>query len=390
MAIADKPTDLSEQGLESVKAGEQAAGSGHVTAKPLQASTEPKDGWVRQKLPRERLNWVNVIFFGVISVLAIYAIYSLTRNPPSAKVVWLSLALYLFTTYGITMGFHRYFTHGSFKCVRPVRWMLIIGGNLAVQGTMLKWVSDHRIHHIHSDKARWLRWQQGQQGHDPHSPTEYPGSRGLWHAHMGWLMRQRENCWVNMRDKQYEGRQLDDDRLVRVASDPRVYVGFVVARLGLPWVIAGNNGFLVAGVLTTCAVHHVTFAINSITHRWGSRTVRDNNGRWYVKDLSTDFGGLFALVTGGESYHNGHHLDEECAFHGRKWYQLDSTKWAILLMERMKLVWDVRKPGRRPLRFNSSQYEQPPRFDRPRVVERWVPPESGPLPTQRNRQLTAR
>ena len=358
-------------------------------AKTLQVSTAPKDGWAREELPSERLNWVNVTFFGIISALAIYAIYNLSRNPPSAKVIWLSLALYVGTAYGITMGFHRYFTHGSFKCVRPVRWILVVGGSLAAQGTILKWVYDHRIHHIYSDKSRWLMWQQGQVGHDPHTPTEYAGLRGLWHAHMGWLMHQRENSAVNMRDKQYEGRQLRDDPLVRLISAPPVYVGFVVVRLGLPWAIAGNNGFLVAGVLTLCAVHHVTFAINSITHRWGSRTVRDKNGRWYLKDLSTDFGGLIALLTGGEAYHNGHHLDEECAFHGRKWYQLDTTKWAILVTARMRLVWDVKTPGRRALQFNSSQYEQPQRFDRPKVVERWVSPEL-PLPTQRNRQLTIR
>ena len=352
------------------------------TARPSEVATRPVEGWVRQELPKEPLNRVNIVFFSVISVLAVYAIYNLPRNPPSAQVIWLSLGWYLVTSYGITMGFHRYFTHGSFTCVRPLRWLLAVAGSLAAEGPLLKWVYDHRIHHVHADKPRWLMWQHGQPGHDPHSPTEYPGARGLWHAHMGWLMHQRENCWVNLRDKQFPGRQLNDDPMVRVVSDPRVYVGLVVARLGLPWVIAGNNGFLVAGVLATCAVHHVTFAINSVTHRWGSRTVRDTSGRWFLRDLSTDFGGLLALATFGESYHNGHHLDEECAFHGRKWYQLDGTKWALLLLERMHLIRDVKKPDRRPLRFNSSQYEQPPRFDRPKPIERWVPPSSTPVPTQ--------
>ena len=361
-----------------------------VTARQPEAATTPVEGWIRQELPKEAPNWVNVVFFSVISALAVYAIYNLPRNPPSAKVIWLSLVFYLVTGYGITMGFHRYFTHGSFTCVRPLRWLLAVAGSLAGEGTVLKWVYDHRIHHMHADQSRWLMWQRGQLGHDPHSPTEYPGARGLWHAHMGWLMHQRQNCWVNLRDKQFPGRQLDDDGLVRFVSDPRVYVGMVVARLALPWVIAGNNGFLVAGVLTMCALHHVTFAINSVTHRWGSRTVRDTSGRWYLRDLSTDFGGLLALMTFGESYHNGHHVDDECAFHGRKCYQLDATKWALLLLERMRLIGDVKRPDRRPLRFNSSQYEQPPRFDRPKTVQRWVPPARIPAPARANGPPTLR
>ena len=183
---------------------------------------------------------------------------------------WVELTLllggYLATGFGITVGYHRLFTHRSFDTSRPIKFLLGVLGSMAVQGTILHWVAIHRQHHQHSDGSE-----------DPHSPCHFGGGvrgvlAGLWHAHVGWMFTAD-----HPKLKDYVG-DLRADRLIRVTSDlfPLwVFLGLVIptAIAGL-WTMSWTGailGLLWGGLVRIFLVHHVTFSINSISHIWGRR-----------------------------------------------------------------------------------------------------------------------
>jgi stearoyl-CoA desaturase (delta-9 desaturase) len=236
---------------------------------------------------------------------------------------------YAITMLGITVGFHRHFTHRSFEAHPAVRWALAVSGSMAIQGSVLSWAATHRRHHHHSDRAG-----------DPHSPNLaargfIPASRAFFHAHFGWMFGDQPAA-----DAGYVGDLLRDP-LVRRASN--CFLGYAALGLLLPAVISGLirwsfegawNGLLWGGFCRTFLVHHMTWSINSACHLWGTRT--------YAVDDESRNNWFCALATFGEGWHNNHHAFPSSARHGFGAWQIDLSYWLVVVLQRCRLVWDVR------------------------------------------------
>jgi stearoyl-CoA desaturase (delta-9 desaturase) len=250
-------------------------------------------------------------------------------------VSWLDLtiggAFFVVSTLGITVGYHRYFTHGAFRAKRALRIALAVAGGLAAQGPVIGWVADHRRHHAFSDREG-----------DPHSPWLFGTSpvalaRGFWHAHMGWLFG---------RDKTNVDRfapDLEADRDMRVVD--RLFPLWVVVSLLLPPLLGGLitlswwgalTAFLWAGLARISFQHHVTWSVNSVCHMIGERPFAS-------RDRSANFWPL-AILSMGESWHNTHHADPTSARHGAQRGQIDISARVIWLFEKLGWAWNVRWP----------------------------------------------
>jgi stearoyl-CoA desaturase (delta-9 desaturase) len=244
--------------------------------------------------------------------------------------------MYFVTGHGITVGYHRYFTHKSFKPNRAVKVALAIAGSMAIQGPVIRWVADHRKHHKFSDRDG-----------DPHSPWRYGDTvpalmKGLLYAHAGWLFDTEQTP-----QRQYAPDLLKDRDLVRLS---RLFPWFVVATLLLPPLVGGLwswswqgalTAFFWASLVRVALLHHVTWSINSICHAVGERPFksRDKSGNvWWL-----------AIPSMGESWHNLHHADPTCARHGVLRGQLDTSARIIWLLEKLGWVNGVRWPVRERL-----------------------------------------
>jgi stearoyl-CoA desaturase (delta-9 desaturase) len=250
--------------------------------------------------------------------------------------VLLVVAAYTANILGVTVGFHRYFTHGAFKAKRWLRVTLAVAGSLAVQGPILHWVADHRRHHAFSDREG-----------DPHSPWRFGNSpialaRGFWHAHLGWIF---ERDLTNQRRFAPDLLADKDIRVVHKLFGPLTAVTLLLpALLGglLTWSWWGAvTAFFWAGLVRVGAVHHVTWSINSICHMIGERP-------FAARDRSANFWPL-AVLSMGESWHNLHHADPTCARHGVRPGQIDISARLIWLFEKAGWVHDVRWPTKQRL-----------------------------------------
>jgi len=249
---------------------------------------------------------------------------------------WLYLAIlagmYLATAIGITVGYHRLFTHRSFRTPRPVAAVLAVLGSMAAEGPVLQWVAVHRRHHQHSDEHD-----------DPHSPhTHGTGFRGLllglWHAHMGWLFRASPRGLVRY------VRDFREDSLMRRMS--RLFPVWVILGLIVPAALGGLLtmswmgvllGFIWGGLVRIFFVHHVTWSINSVCHIWGSRPFRSH-------DESRN-NAIFGVLALGEGWHNNHHAFPTSARHGLRWWQLDVSYLIIRAMSLIGLARDIKVPS---------------------------------------------
>ncbi|OLR94945.1 acyl-CoA desaturase [Actinokineospora bangkokensis] len=245
--------------------------------------------------------------------------------------VAIGAAFFVFTGLGVTVGYHRYFTHGAFKAKRWLRVLLAVAGGMSLQGSVIEWVADHRRHHAFSDREG-----------DPHSPWLFGTgvvavARGFWHAHMGWLFdRDRTNA------DRFAPDLLADTDLRRV---DRLFPLLTVVSLLLPALIGGLvtwswwgalTAFFWAGIIRVALLHHTTWSVNSICHMVGGRPFKS-------RDRAANFWPL-ALVSFGESWHNSHHADPTSARHGVLRGQLDISARLIWLFEKAGWAWDVRWP----------------------------------------------
>jgi stearoyl-CoA desaturase (delta-9 desaturase) len=293
-------------------------------SRPLQQlpSTEFQARW-------EQIALGIFVFVPLLSVFA--AGFVLWGNGLSWTDVILSAVFYLVAMHGITVGFHRYFTHGSFKANRWLRIGLAVAGSLAIQGPVTRWVADHRRHHAYSD-------EEG----DPHSPWRYGGgvkglTKGLLHAHVLWLFDTEQTD-----QKRFSPDLLADEDIVKVG---RLFPMFVAISLLLPALLGGLitmsftgalSAFFWASIVRVGLLHHVTWSINSICHTWGERP-------FLTKDRAVNVWWL-AVASGGESWHNLHHADPTCARHGVDKGQFDSSARLIQLFEKLGWAHDVRWP----------------------------------------------
>ncbi|TAM90535.1 MAG: acyl-CoA desaturase [Jatrophihabitans sp.] len=245
--------------------------------------------------------------------------------------VVLFVSFYVVTGLGITVGYHRLFTHGSFKAERGLRVALAIAGSMAIEGPVIRWVADHRRHHAFSDKAG-----------DPHSPWRYGESlpaliKGLGYAHVGWMFDEMHT------NREKYTPDLLADRDVRRVSDTFA-LWLAVSLLAPPllgglitWSWAGAlSAFFWASLVRVFLLHHVTWSVNSICHAIGARPFQS-------RDRSTNVWPL-AVLSFGESWHNMHHADQTAARHGVLRGQIDESARVIWLFEKLGWASDVRWP----------------------------------------------
>jgi len=284
-----------------------------------------------KRIPFNRVIWITSVF--LMATLLI----SLTVMP---WYVWhfglnwfqvsMFLAFYIATGLSITMGYHRLFSHLSFKAKWPVKLFVLIFGSAAFENSTYDWVSDHRRHHKHVDEDE-----------DPYDIT-----KGFMYAHMGWMMFK-----LRPDPPQDNVADLEKDPLVMWQHRYTHLIG-VVFGFGLPtligalygWFHFGTfhemsvqalGGFLIAGVLRIVCVQHSTFCINSVCHTLGTRP--------YSTRCSARDSGLVALVTFGEGYHNFHHEFQHDYRNGVKFWQFDPTKWSIWTLSKLGLTTDLRR-----------------------------------------------
>ena len=251
-------------------------------------------------------------------------------------VSWTDLALlavgYVLTGVGITVGYHRLFTHRAFQTKQWMRLTFAILGSMAVEGPVLVWVADHRKHHQFSDVEG-----------DPHSPHTGSGNgfvaavKNLFHAHMGWLFVAEGRAELT----KYVPDMLSERGMKQIS---KLFWMWLVVSLVVPaaigYAISGTwQGALTAllwgGAIRIFLLHHVTFSINSVCHFWGRR-------RFKTPDHSRNVW-LMSLISFGESWHNNHHAFPSSAFHGMQRFEaaLDPGGWVITGLEKLGLAWKV-------------------------------------------------
>jgi len=238
--------------------------------------------------------------------------------------------MYISTALGVTVGFHRLFTHRSFKTSPFFRFVFAVLGSAAIEGPVISWVADHRKHHAFSDREG-----------DPHSPHVDHGSglrgalKGLAHAHVGWLF-----IHTARGHRERYAPDLCADPVVSFV-DKTFFVwaiGGLGVAFGLGYLIGGTltaalTGLLWGGAVRMLVLHHVTYSINSLCHFFGKRS-------YDTGDHSRNLAWL-APFSLGEAWHNNHHAFPTSAFHGFSWRQFDISALVIRGMESLGLAWDV-------------------------------------------------
>jgi stearoyl-CoA desaturase (delta-9 desaturase) len=240
------------------------------------------------------------------------------------------VAIYVPTGLGISVGYHRLFTHRAFKARPLVRAVAGALGSAALEGPLISWVANHRKHHAFTDRAG-----------DPHSPhVDHGGGvlgtiHGLGHAHMGWLFSHTQRG-----AKARYARDLLEDPVARLVD--RTWVLWVALGLACPFGLGvaltgtlqgGLTGLLWGGAVRIVLLHHATYSINSLCHRFGRR-------RFATDDESRNLAWL-APLSFGEAWHNNHHAFPQSAAHGLRRWELDPSALVIRTLERLGLVWDV-------------------------------------------------
>jgi stearoyl-CoA desaturase (delta-9 desaturase) len=278
---------------------------------------------------RSRLATLTVIIVPLLSVVA--APFVLWRWGFGWVDFGLLAGMYVLTALGVTVGFHRLFTHKSFETIWPVRFTLAVLGSMAIQGPVIKWVALHRRHHQLSDSPD-----------DPHTPHQGGGGfasvlRGFWHAHIGWAFR---------RDPMDLDRYVKDLRqspTIRLVS--ALFPLWIVLGLAIPAILGGVLsggwagvllGFVWGGLMRIFLVHHVTWSVNSIGHLWGKQPYPEGD------QSRNNF--LLGVLAMGEGWHNNHHAFPTSARHGLRWWQLDVSYYFIRLLALAGLAWKIRLP----------------------------------------------
>ena len=295
------------------------------------AAAAPTSPELIQPVERE---WLDRLATGTATVVPFFALAYAVYHSWQGLLRWSDVVIffvaYVLTGLGVTVGFHRLFTHRSFKTTKPVRAALAILGSVAIEGPITAWVADHRKHHDFSDQVG-----------DPHSPHVEHGHgfsgamRGLFHAHVGWLF-----IHSHRGAKERYARDLRADPMIMKID--RLFLVWALGGLGVcflaGWALGGSvhsgwTGLLWGGGVRMLVVHHVTYSINSICHfvgRRGFNTPDESRNVWWL-----------APFTFGESWHNNHHAFPTSARHGLRRWQFDPSAYVIWALEKTGLAWDV-------------------------------------------------
>jgi len=230
------------------------------------------------------------------------------------QAVAIGVSLYFLRMFGATAGYHRYFSHRSYKTSRFGQFLLAILAQSTAQRGVIWWAAKHRHHHRHSDTPL-----------DVHSPRH----RGFWYAHVGWIFskREEETDYSTVQDL------MKYPELVWLNDHPY----FVPALLAVAcFLVAGWPGLVVGFFWSTVVLYHGTFFINSLAHVHGKQrylTGDDSRNNWWL-----------AIITLGEGWHNNHHAYQSSTRQGFRWYEFDPTYYALKVLSWTRLIWDLRDP----------------------------------------------
>lgn len=262
---------------------------------------------------KKELNFEAIFWITLVHVVSLAAIPFFTW-----PAFWVCLGL-LFTIspIGVTLTYHRLLTHRAFRVPQWLEYALTTVGALSAQGSPLQWVAGHRLHHKYADTPR-----------DPHSPRE-----GFFHAHMGHLLFKKPH-------------EENAERMLRYVPDlsKHAYYRFLdkhnlwiaLSLLPILYLLGGWPFVLWGGFVRVTLMLHITWLVNSATHRWGYRNFRtsdDSRNCWWV-----------AMLAAGEGWHNNHHAQQNCATHGLRWWEFDFTYLLIQLLDKMGLATHIVRP----------------------------------------------
>lgn len=279
---------------------------------------------------------VALVTIGVPAIGFAIAIYLMYTGRATAFDYTLFVLFYAIQTFGISLGFHRYAAHKSYKTSRFFEAVLMITGSMALEGPLSFWVSTHRRHHRFSDEVG-----------DPHSPNLSGGGllgklTGLWYAHIPWMFSEKESR-INV----FAPDVLRDRYLYNYS---RTYPIWAVASLLLPSVfgfaIGGSpadafSGLIFGGLARVFVANQAAWCVGSISHMIGSRpfVTHDNSANnWPV-----------AFFTFGEGLQNNHHAFPGAYRHGMRWWEPDISGWVLAVLAKVGIVWDLKMPNRRTI-----------------------------------------
>ncbi len=265
------------------------------------------------------INWPLTIFFTLTPLLAVVGtIWLITNHAIPAQTWWLAAILSLLSGLSITAGYHRLYSHKTYKTCWPVDLYFALFGACSYQGSVLEWSTDHRNHHRYVDTPK-----------DP-----YNINQGFWHAHLDWILHLDHSTrdFSNVED-------LIQNPIIRLQHRFYPYIAAFMC-FGFPTLVAclwhaPLSGFIVGGLLRMVANHHATFCINSVCHVFGKRTytleqtARDN---WFT-----------ALFTWGEGFHNFHHQFSADYRNGIRWFHFDPGKWMVATLRYLGLAHDLKR-----------------------------------------------
>lgn len=230
--------------------------------------------------------------------------------------VAIGLGLYVIRMFAVTAGYHRYFSHRSFRTSRAFQFLLALLAQSSTQKSVLWWSAVHRHHHRHSDTEE-----------DVHSPRH----RGFWYSHFGWIFDKRYNT-TDMSATPDLSKYPELRFLSRWEQLPSVALGVIV------FAVAGWEGLIVGFAWSTVVLYHCTFFINSLAHVHGNQryvTGDDSRNNWWL-----------AVITLGEGWHNNHHAYQRSCRQGFRWYEVDFTYYALAALSWLGVVWDLGTPPR--------------------------------------------
>jgi len=270
--------------------------------------------------------------------------------------IGLCVLMWLLTGLGITVGYHRLFTHRSFQCAVPLKAALAITGAMAAQGGVTSWAAIHRFHHEQSDKPG-----------DLHSPNLHGAGwrnriRGFLHSHILWMSR---HSYPNV--TRYVRDILRDPLLSKIN---RYYYSWIGLGLLIPTLLGALyhqslrgavSGFVWGGIFRIFVVEHIIWGVNSLGHMVGSRPydTRENSHNIAV----------LAIVTLGECWHNNHHRFTTSPNFGLRWYKLDPGYWFIKAMQACGLAWDLQVPNEEQITNKVAPLANAGQKNQPQVID---------------------
>jgi stearoyl-CoA desaturase (delta-9 desaturase) len=275
--------------------------------------------------PPDKPDYLHSLPFLTIHASCLSAFWTGVSLPSVALCVF----LYWIRMFGITAGYHRYFSHASFKTSRSFQFILGVLGATALQRGPLWWASLHRHHHANSDEAD-----------DIHSPVR----KGLFWAHAGWMMCRKfeETRWELVKGLARYPELVWLNRNFRTAGlglGALVFAFGWVVETRLPsWQTTRWQMLVWGWAISTVLLYHGTFTINSLSHVWGSR-------RYETGDGSRNNPWL-AIITLGEGWHNNHHFAPSSARMGFRWWEFDQSYYVLWLLSKLGIVWDLKQPPR--------------------------------------------